>query len=105
MTDLSDVKKLIVAAASSGDEERLKEALLLDSQWYTDLSKRVYLREIDEMYEHAKHAAIASNLDPTPWVELEKQNLEFFTLVYDSLKSKKEEVISMEELERLCSEN
>lgn len=104
MTDLSDVKILILAAASSGDEERLKEALLLDSQWFTDLSKRIYLREIDKMYENAKNAAISCNIDPTPWVELEKDNLEFFILVYNSLKVKKDEVISMEELERLCSE-
>jgi len=104
MTDLSDVKSLVVTATCSGDEERLKEALLLDSQWYTDLSKRVYLREIDNMYDRAKNAAISCDLDPTAWVELERQNLEFFILVYDSLKVKKDEVLSMEELEKICSE-
>jgi hypothetical protein len=104
MADLMDVKSLIITATCSGEEERLKEALLLDSQWFTDLSKRIYLREIDRMYEHAKNAAISSNLDPTPWVELEKENLEFFILVYNSLKAKKDEGITMEELERLCSE-
>lgn len=103
MTDLSDVKTLVVAATYGGDEERLKEALLLDSQWFTDLSKRIYLREIDNMYEKAKQAAISCNLDPTPWVELEKENLEYFILVYDALKAKKDEGITMDELERLCS--
>lgn len=98
MADLNDIKTLVVAACVSGDEERLKEALKLDSQWFTDVSKRVYLREIDRMYEHAKHAAISSNLDPTPWVELEKENLEFFTLVCDSLKVRKEDLLPKEEV-------